>query len=135
MVRARPYPVILLEVDAPPKPAPGAPCNGCGVCCLAEPCPLGMLLSGRRTGACTALRWLAAEKRYRCGALTAPVAVLQAALPRPMAWMARHLDGWLQRLASRWIAAGTGCDSWLEAAPSSTMHDPAAAEPHTSFTP
>ena len=43
--------VVWLHAEAPPKPAEGAPCNGCGLCCLAEPCPLGVLVSRRRTGA------------------------------------------------------------------------------------
>jgi hypothetical protein len=49
--------VIRIEPLAPVKPATGSPCNGCGVCCLAEPCPLGMLVSRRRHGRCSALRW------------------------------------------------------------------------------
>ena len=35
--------VVHWHPEAPPKPPEGAPCNGCGLCCLAEPCPLGML--------------------------------------------------------------------------------------------
>lgn len=86
--------VIKLRLDAPPKPAPGAPCNGCGVCCMAEPCPLGVVLSRRLAGRCVALRWNGA--RYVCGALSA----------RPGGWRA-----WLVR---RWIAAGAGCDCTLQ---------------------
>jgi hypothetical protein len=83
--------VILIHPQAPPKPAPGRPCNGCGVCCAAEPCPVGMLLSLKRRGACRALRW--DGTRYRCGAmLRAP-------------WLAR------------WISAGSGCDSDLTPQP------------------
>lgn len=93
--RAMPQPrVIEIHPDAPPKPAEGAACNGCGVCCLAEPCPLGVLISRRRHGACSALRWDGA--RYLCGVLAA----------RP-----QGLAGWLVR---RWIAAGQGCDCSLE---------------------
>ena len=40
--------VIYLHPAAPAKPAVGAACNGCGVCCAWQPCPLGMLVSGRR---------------------------------------------------------------------------------------
>ena len=97
--------VILLEPAAPPKPRPGRPCNGCGVCCAAEPCPLGMLVSRRRHGACAALSWDEAGRRYRCGAVAEPrrfVRWLPAALAR--------------RLALRWISAGRGCDSTLETA-------------------
>ncbi len=100
-----PHRVILLQAGAPPKPTVGADCNGCGVCCAAEPCPLGVLLSGRRHGACRALLWRSEEQRYRCGAVAAPqrfVPVLPAA--------------WTRRLARRWIAAARGCDCSLEAA-------------------
>lgn len=87
--------VILIHPEAPPKPLEGQPCNGCGVCCLAEPCPVGMVVSLKRHGACSALRWSAEETRYVCGMLMRP-------------------DGLLKRIFSRWIAAGQGCDSDLE---------------------
>ncbi|UUX97438.1 hypothetical protein [Aquabacterium sp. J223] len=90
--------VIHLQPLAPPKPAPGAACNGCGVCCSVEPCPVGVLLSGRRRGACRLLRWDALGGLYRCGLL--------AVSPR---------TGLLRRAARayarRLIAAGRGCDS------------------------
>lgn len=109
--------ILYLEPLAPAKPPEGAPCNGCGLCCLAAPCPLGMVLSRRRTGACAALHWNAEQGRYRCGALVSPQAVLAHALPAR--W--RGLAGWLARplrlLAWRWIAAGHGCDSSLEPQP------------------
>jgi len=97
--------VIHLHAGAPAKPPFGALCNGCGVCCTTEPCPLGMLLSARRRGACDALRWDEAGSRYACGAVTAPAAVLPAVL-RPLA----PLFGGLAR---RWISAGSGCDTTL----------------------
>ena len=93
---------IRIEPLAPPKPAEGAACNGCGVCCLVAPCPVGMLVSQRRSGPCTALAWSATERRYHCGMLTEPE---------------RHMGGlgrWLRRPMRRWIAAGRGCDSNLE---------------------
>ncbi|TBO30214.1 hypothetical protein EYS42_10980 [Aquabacterium lacunae] len=95
--------VIHIHPDAPRKPAEGQPCNGCGVCCLAEPCPVGMVISRKRVGACTALQWHEAEGRYRCGLLM-----------RPARWP------W-QRLARAWaarvISAGSGCDASLSAEP------------------
>ncbi len=97
--------VILLHPDAPPKPATGQPCNGCGPCCAAEPCPLGMLLSRRRRGACAALRWSDDEVTYRCGVLR-----------EPRRWLPWLPESWARRLARRWIAAGRGCDSELERA-------------------
>ena len=89
-----------IHPDAPPQPALGAPCNGCGLCCLLEPCPLGMLLSRKRRGACHLLRWSDAQQRYLCGAISdAP----QGALGQLRVHLAR-----------RWIAAGDGCDAQLQ---------------------
>lgn len=106
MVSEPPH-VIWLQPDAPHKPAEGAPCNGCGLCCLAEPCPLGMVISRRRHGACDALRWDVVAGRYWCGVLHEPAAWLPA-------W-ARAAAPALRWLAQRWIAAGVGCDAALEA--------------------
>jgi hypothetical protein len=98
-----PRPIVIhLHPAAPSKPPEGAACNGCGVCCAAEPCPLGMLLSRRRSGACKALQWDGPAGRYVCGALADPAAWLP--------W----LPGALARtLVRRWIAAARGCDSTL----------------------
>jgi hypothetical protein len=82
---------IRIHADAPAKPVWGAACNGCGVCCLAEPCPVGIVVSARVRGPCRALRWDEPTRRYRCGLVTAPRVLV--------------------RLAARWIAAGRGCDS------------------------
>lgn len=86
--------VIRIHADAPSKPALGAGCNGCGVCCLAEPCPVGRVVSLRRVGPCRALRWQSKEggagARYRCALMASRV---------------------LRPLVARWIAAGQGCDS------------------------
>lgn len=99
--------VIQVHVLAPAKPALGQACNGCGVCCLVEPCPLGQLISRRRQGACDALRWDDAQRLYRCGAISDAPGVLG---PR-WGWAAPML----RRLARRWIAAGIGCDASLDA--------------------
>jgi len=98
--------VIHLHRGAPPKPAFGRPCNGCGVCCAAEPCPAGALLSRRRQGACVALRWDEDGAVYRCGLLVAPRELLP--------WLPAAAVPGLARLARRWIAAGRGCDSAAE---------------------
>jgi len=97
--------VIRLHPAAPAKPAQSAPCNGCGVCCAAEPCPIGVLVSGRRTGACAALAWQDHAGLYRCGLVGAPRSVLPR-LPAALAPM-------VSRLAKRWISAASGCDSSL----------------------
>lgn len=109
--------IIHIHPQAPAKPAEGAACNGCGVCCLSEPCPLGRVLSGRRTGACRALRWDGSLAQYRCGAVLAPRAALAHALPTVLRWLAWPLAPVLRRVALRGIAAGQGCDSSLEVQP------------------
>jgi hypothetical protein len=101
--------LIHIQPEAPPKPALGAACNGCGICCLAEPCPVGMLVSLRRRGACRALRWSDAERRYLCGMLTDPLAVLGCRTHRA-APLARLISAWCRRL----ISAGRGCDASLQ---------------------
>lgn len=107
---------IRIHPQATAKPPVGAACNGCGVCCLAEPCPLGMALSGRRAGACRALRWDDSLVMYRCGAVVDARWALRQALPHALQWLERPLAPVLQALAARWIAAGSGCDSSLEVA-------------------
>jgi len=101
--------VIYLHSAAPAKPAVGAACNGCGVCCAWQPCPLGVLVSRRRNGMCAALRWDDGDRQYRCAMVQAPESAWPA-LPR-------LLRPALRRLARRWIAAGAGCDCDAEAAP------------------
>lgn len=83
---------IRIHADAPQKPAPGAPCNGCGVCCAASLCPPARLRYRRRDGPCPALRWIEGERRYACG-------MLQDARTRLTRW-------WIRRA----IGAGIGCD-------------------------
>jgi len=107
---------ILLDAKAPAKPALGEPCNGCGVCCLLEPCPLGVLLSGFRHGRCSALRWQADTEMYRCGAMTLPREVLRERLPQLLRPASLLLAPALGATAGRWVAAGTGCDCDAELA-------------------
>lgn len=107
--------VFWRPAGAPTKPAEGAPCNGCGLCCLAQPCPLGMLLSRRRTGACVALRWSEPDQRYWCGAVSDPADVTGWTRP----WAVRALSA----LARRWIASGVGCDARLDVQPVPPPHD------------
>lgn len=104
---------IALHADAPDKPLLGAPCNGCGVCCAAEPCAVARLFLHRRRGRCPALVWQ--QGRYRCGLVLQPCGHLR--LPRLIEPLAR-------RLFARWIAADRGCDSDAEVA-----KEPAARGP------
>lgn len=118
---------ILIQPEAPPKPATGQPCNGCGLCCLAEPCPVGVLVSLKRQGSCRALQWSAPDCQYRCGMLVQPARYL--GLPRlaPGAWPNRLIARWARRM----IAAGIGCDAELEVETESAIGN-AAPSPHPS---
>ncbi|WP_409827282.1 hypothetical protein [Acidovorax sp.] len=98
--------VVWLHPDAPAKPLEGAPCNGCGLCCLTEPCPLGAIVSRKRMGACKALRWSDADRRYWCGMVLDPGSVTGLTHP----WAVRVLA----TLARRWIASSVGCDAQLQ---------------------
>jgi hypothetical protein len=105
--------IVFLRADAPPKPPAGAACNGCGVCCAVEPCPLAMLVFRRRHGPCPALDWREGERgqrgeaRYVCGLLLAP----ERHLPRLPPGLRRFVAPVFRHLVTRWIAAGRGCDS------------------------
>jgi len=115
--------ILWIEPQAPPKPAPGRPCNGCGVCCLYEPCPLSLLLRGRQAaGGCRWLRWQAAQRQYRCGVVVEPQALLQTLWPAWAQGAARGLAPLLGRLARRWIAAGRGCDCALQVQGATAAH-------------
>jgi hypothetical protein len=93
---------VHLHRAAPPKPAIGAACNGCGVCCALEPCPVARFLLGVRAGPCPALIWEEAATRYHCGMARKPASHLR--------WLPALLEDWAARRCLRWIAAGSGCD-------------------------
>lgn len=101
--------VIMMRTDAPPKPAEGSACNGCGVCCAYAPCPIGQIVSRRRTGACAALEWADDGSRYVCGLVASPERHLPPAL--------RSLAPLLGGMAQRMIASGIGCDSDITVEP------------------
>lgn len=113
--------VIRIRSEAPPKPDWGMACNGCGVCCLAEPCPLGVLLSRSRKGPCKALRWSTELSQYRCGALQDPLQAIGHTAQRRLGSIGLTVVEWRNRLVARWIAAGSGCDCALEPLASATM--------------
>ncbi|WP_342618783.1 hypothetical protein [Rhodoferax sp. GW822-FHT02A01] len=113
--------VIHIQTEAPPKPAQGMACNGCGVCCLVEPCPLGVLLSRSRKGPCKALQWTADLKQYRCGALGTSVQSGEHAVEGLSGLQRSSFARLRARTIARWIAAGSGCDCALEPVASPTM--------------
>jgi len=120
--------IIEIHPEAPPKPALGQPCNGCGLCCLSEPCPVGMLVSRRRIGRCNALRWCAETRRYVCGMLSTPWRHLGAVRPWARDAASRR-NRMLARLCRRWIAAGIGCDADLEAQSAPTSGQATTSKP------
>lgn len=100
------YQTIHLHPAAPPKPPVGAACNGCGVCCTVAPCPIGMLISRRRSGRCKALVWQDEAARYVCGVLTGSEQLGGNRWPG----LRQIVRGW----AARSISAGSGCDADIE---------------------
>ena len=98
--------VIHIHPAAPDKPLIGAPCNGCGVCCAAAPCPVSALVLKHRQHACPALMWIDSEQHYRCGIMIAP--------SRFIPWLPQRFERGFTYLARRWLALGIGCDSNVE---------------------
>lgn len=88
---------------APQKPAYGDPCNGCGFCCLAEPCVLAEEFIGAKEGACPALEW--DQGRYWCGLLRNAHKHIPGLEEKP--WV----DEKIRNLILQTRAFGVGCDS------------------------
>lgn len=95
--------IIWLNKAAPVKPALGLGCNGCGVCCAAEPCPVARLFLWQFHGACRALHWNEAQQRYYCGLLMQPETLLW--------YLPDRLSPVFKRYVASRIAANTACDS------------------------
>ena len=97
---------ITINVKAPHKPALGQACNGCGVCCAAEPCPVSLALLWPHQAPCRALIWSETEYRYLCGMVSHPSQFLR--------WLPSRFNLAASRLFKRWIAADTVCDADAE---------------------
>jgi hypothetical protein len=98
--------IIHLHQAAPAKPAEGAVCNGCGVCCALDTCPVGRLRFRQIKGPCPALAWSDETQRYHCGLLLDPGAYFP--------WLPTGGKKLASRLLARWISAGSGCDCSAE---------------------
>lgn len=57
-------------MQVPDYPGYGEKCNGCGQCCLDQPCPVSRNLLLWSDGRCTAL--VLDKGIYRCGMMTTP---------------------------------------------------------------
>lgn len=87
------------------KPAIGAPCNGCGLCCKATVCGAGSVLMGlvkefgqRAPGPCPAL--LQEGDGYTCGIMNRPHNYL----------LSQRGPTVLRKAVGVLIGAGSGCD-------------------------
>jgi len=98
--------VIYLHPEVPQKPALGETCNGCGVCCAIETCPVSRVWLMQWRGPCRALQWQQQSRRYVCGMVDSPKTYLRLL---PSSWVPLF-----RRLAGRWIATGIGCDADVE---------------------
>ncbi|EEF22670.1 conserved hypothetical protein [Ricinus communis] len=95
--------VITIHAQAPAKPALGETCNGCGVCCAAEPCPVSLALLWPHRAPCRALIWSDPAQRYLCGMVSEPARFLR--------WLPAGMNDIASRIFKRWIAADTACDA------------------------
>ena len=55
----------MLPPDIPEPPGEGAPCNGCGMCCVLALCPLAAMAKAKGPP-CEHLLWHKVERRFRC---------------------------------------------------------------------
>jgi len=94
--------LIEIHPQAPPKPEYTQPCNGCGVCCAAQPCPVAYMLLWQFRGSCRALLWQDDVSRYVCGLVVYP--------DRYVNLIPASLRDWMGGLLAKRIAAGNGCD-------------------------
>ena len=113
---AKPAPLAAVEMSddearriaetiakAPPKPASGSPCNGCGFCCAAEPCGVALnhIPGCSAQGPCPAMEFEAG--RFFCGMIRRPSHYMQL----PNAWA----DEVLGDMIAQALGAGRGCDA------------------------
>lgn len=92
------------------KPPHGAPCNRCGLCCVATKCDLGRAIFGSSPGRCPALKQTGPHE-YSCGALMSTA--FMATQSEDPEW------GDMKRAAALLIRAGEGCDARFNGEPTS----------------
>jgi len=85
------------------KPRFGEPCNGCGFCCIQEPCDLAREFLDCRIGPCRALEY--EDGRTYCGLLRRPIHYIAGIADNPA------LSGPLQARIAFTLAIGSGCDA------------------------
>ena len=100
------YQTITIHALAPEKPPIDQPCNGCGICCALEPCPVSLALLWPHQQPCRALTWDDATRRYLCGMVVAPAQHLKL--------IPDFANGVASKLFKRWIAANQSCDAEID---------------------
>ena len=85
---------------APEYPGFRSPCNGCGLCCAAEPCDVARQFLGATQGPCPALEFEGG--RFWCGVIRR----LSHYLSKPL-----FGDGMVREILGDLLGIGQGCDS------------------------
>lgn len=83
------------------KPAFGVECNGCGLCCLMEPCSLAEEFLDVSSGRCPALEW--EEGRFWCGLVRSPSKYLAPGK--------EFADAVVGAAFAQALGVGVGCDA------------------------
>lgn len=95
----------------PDKPSKGSDCNGCGVCCIAETCAVGLEAFGDSHQVCPALYW--SENQFRCGLMQNPFSFISPEQKGEYLNPKIHQFG--EKLSAEYyqylIGANVGCDS------------------------
>lgn len=97
--------IIEPPPGAPRKPDYGAPCNGCGVCCIRSVCGTGRMilkLDERPGMPCPALLWIWQDRRYVCGLMYDPARFAPTRVRMHGATKLKEAAKWL-------IGSGIGC--------------------------
>lgn len=94
---------VISLLAAPPKPAKGAACNGCGYCCVQQPCKLAVELLGATSGPCIALEY--ADDRTYCGLVKRPAYYLFGETVTEVS------TGALSVSLAAMLGLGAGCDA------------------------
>lgn len=84
--------------DLPEKPVFGEACNRCGLCCLMETCPLGLMFFGNAHGTCPALKLDGSQSH--CQLIADPASLLPDLIA-----------GEVQELATVMLVSGGRCDA------------------------
>lgn len=103
----------LIESVALEKPLEGSPCNGCGICCIASVCELGLALGDNQN--CRALI-RNHDGSFTCGLVHDPYSYLDSESLMPWLVLDELKGGHTGELAlkemnAKALGAGRGCDA------------------------